>query len=179
MSDTSGSGRGALADELRSMRRLLRMGQRQLAALSGVSQGTIRDLETGKQTRPKPDTLRQIARGLLTNEDGKLDQDRAWVAYRRLYLAAGYSAEEPSPREKPLDPSVSWLVSDFVLDTEAEQLRQGLRWVEAQNRAEALLDRIDFQVISQPDLDMLLAILTALSERFKITDEDPEDLSVE
>ena len=50
-------------DELKRVRRLRGLSQQELAALSGVSQYTITEIETGRR-EPRPSTLRKLARAL-------------------------------------------------------------------------------------------------------------------
>jgi transcriptional regulator with XRE-family HTH domain len=52
-----------LVEELRRIRRMRGLSQQDLAALSGVSQFTITEVETGRR-EPRPSTLRKLAEAL-------------------------------------------------------------------------------------------------------------------
>jgi transcriptional regulator with XRE-family HTH domain len=65
--------RGALAHVLIGMRKRAGLSQRRLADAAGISQATIRDIETGKQRKPRWDTLRMLARGVDLALDGDGD----------------------------------------------------------------------------------------------------------
>ncbi|MEO3923373.1 tetratricopeptide repeat protein [Micromonosporaceae bacterium B7E4] len=61
---------GALAERVRHLRERALLTQEELARRSGVSEGTIRRLESGRITRPRTQTLRLLADALsLTDED--------------------------------------------------------------------------------------------------------------
>ncbi|HEU5111397.1 MAG TPA: helix-turn-helix transcriptional regulator [Micromonosporaceae bacterium] len=72
---------------LRGYRRQAGLSQHALAGLSAVSVRAIRDLESGRATRPRPETLRLLADGLRIGES-----QRAALA-----LAAGSRAVDPAP----------------------------------------------------------------------------------
>lgn len=65
---------------LRDLRRLQRLSQADLAERSGVSQRTIRGLESGQTRRPHPATLRALGRGLGLTEMQAMQFARAFVA---------------------------------------------------------------------------------------------------
>src|SRR4051812_18383450 len=79
-----------LANALQDLREEARLSQRALARSAGVSQGTIRDIETGKQTAPKPETIRKLANGLAKDNDGTIHERRAQIGYDLMMNVAGY-----------------------------------------------------------------------------------------
>src|SRR4051812_2594094 len=68
--------------------------QRQLADLSTVSVRAIRDLESGRACRPRPDTVRLLADGLRLAGAGRADFESA---ARAEHTAAAPAAELPAP----------------------------------------------------------------------------------
>ena len=92
MEGDSGNNRGRLSECLAGMRRVRRLSQRQLAKLSGVSLATVRNIELGTQRNPKPETLRLLARGVVTPEDGEPATRDFWMAYVQLMRTAGYAS---------------------------------------------------------------------------------------
>jgi transcriptional regulator with XRE-family HTH domain len=62
---------------LRTLRMRCGLTQRQLADLSTVSVRAIRDLESGRASRPRPDTVRLIADGLGLSGGGRSDFESA------------------------------------------------------------------------------------------------------
>jgi transcriptional regulator with XRE-family HTH domain len=87
-----------LADVLRSVRREVRISQKELADVSGVGESTVKGIERG-EPGAKPSTLRLLARGLATDGTGHIDPDRADRYYHRLMVAAGY--DPPDEPEQP------------------------------------------------------------------------------
>lgn len=67
---------------LRSHRQRLGTTQRQLAASSMVSVRAIRDLENGRISRPRRDTVRLIAAGLGLSGQARTDFERAAAGER-------------------------------------------------------------------------------------------------
>ncbi|WP_255632448.1 helix-turn-helix transcriptional regulator [Amycolatopsis sp. TNS106] len=67
---------------LRSHRHSLGATQRLLAARSTVSVRAIRDLEHGRVSRPRRDTVRLIAAGLGLTGQARADFERAAASYR-------------------------------------------------------------------------------------------------
>jgi transcriptional regulator with XRE-family HTH domain len=65
-----------------------KMTQKELASLSGVSDSTIKLIESGKTTT-KHSTLRLLAQGLATDLDGQIDYPLAEAFYARLMDAWG------------------------------------------------------------------------------------------
>lgn len=79
-----------LAETLAALRRKADLSRRQLEAVSGVSEETIKAIET-RHTRPTPDTLRKIAVGLATNRAlGKVDPAAVDEMQATLMEAAHY-----------------------------------------------------------------------------------------
>src|SRR5687768_2404005 len=79
-----------LGGSLRGLREQARISQRRLATVSGVSHSTIRDIELGKQTKPRPETLRLLAAGLDKEGKGLLEWSHDEL-YDWLMMGAGYS----------------------------------------------------------------------------------------
>lgn len=80
-----------LADTLAKLRKRAELSRRQLEAVSGVSEETIKAIEYRRNHRPTPDTLQKIARGLATNRAlARLDQRAADEVLADLMRAAGY-----------------------------------------------------------------------------------------
>ena len=85
-----------LAQELLRQRRRVRLSQRGLGRVSGVSWTLVQTLERGhrhgKPVRPLPNTLRRLARGLATDplDESVADERQVDDNYRRLMVAAGY-----------------------------------------------------------------------------------------
>jgi transcriptional regulator with XRE-family HTH domain len=65
---------GLLPEKLREMRARAVLSQRELARLSGVGQVTIARIETGIQ-KPRPSTLRKLARALRVKPVDLLEED--------------------------------------------------------------------------------------------------------
>jgi transcriptional regulator with XRE-family HTH domain len=70
-------GQSRFSELLRSHRHSLGTTQRQLAARSTVSVRAIRDLEHGRVSRPRRDTVRLIATGLGLTGQVRTDFERA------------------------------------------------------------------------------------------------------
>lgn len=83
--------RGLLGETLIELRESARLSQRDLAQLSGISHGTIRDIELGKGHHRRVETLQQIAAGLATEADGVVNQQRSEGYLQQLLAAAGKS----------------------------------------------------------------------------------------
>jgi len=88
-----------IAKLVKKLRTRARLSQRRLAGLSGtVSDSTIARIEhgfdrkTGGPVKPEPETLRGIARGLASSDDGEIDEARAVELYRELLEVAGYTS---------------------------------------------------------------------------------------
>lgn len=81
-----------VADELRALREQAGLTRRELAELSGISDGTIKSIEYGDSENPRPETLRMLAQGLSTNRiSGRQDREQAEGLYARMLGAAGYT----------------------------------------------------------------------------------------
>lgn len=84
------------ADFLVAEREKVRLSQRQLAELSGVSHTTVARLESGKEgsrgklVRPNPDTLLGVSLGLSKDGSGQIRAALARGYYRELMRIAGY-----------------------------------------------------------------------------------------
>jgi transcriptional regulator with XRE-family HTH domain len=102
-----------VATLLKRLRKQARLSQRALADLGDVSQEVVARIErgfdpkTGGPVRPRPDTLRGIAKGLATSGDGTVDPVAERRIYRELFSTAGYElpGEEPLP-SPPTRPTV-------------------------------------------------------------------------
>lgn len=94
----------ALADVLSALRDKGGFSRKDLAELSGVSDGTIKNIEYGKQ-HPKPETLRLLADGLATNRlRATKDRQHADELFASLMAAAGYlpaDRQEAQPQAAP------------------------------------------------------------------------------
>lgn len=85
-----------LPDELREIRKRAGLTRKALAALAGVSDGTIRLIEAGV-SQPKAETLRLLAKGLATSRlTDEVDTEQHEALYRRLLDAAGLLPEPAS-----------------------------------------------------------------------------------
>lgn len=159
------SERGELAQWLIRLRRNARLSQRNLAELAEVSLATIRDIELGKQRRPRPDTLRLLARGVATDVAGEVGDKALRRAYRILASAAGYAemAFGREPWDETLDHAErpSWLLSP---DLVGEQEARRADWDEAQVLTELLVN--GFVAMPTADRKFVLNTLRALVERF-------------
>lgn len=127
---------GALSEELVSLRGLVRLSQRSLARASGVSEGTIRDIESGS-TVSKPSTLRKLAVTLASDPlSPSPDAGRVESVYQRLLRAAGYledaKAESDAERRRP--------VEDLTDEEVGEALR---RWFDIHKVPVALLSTVE------------------------------------
>lgn len=165
--------RGNLADELRGWRRRARLSQRDLAKLSSISQGTIRDIETGKQTRPKLDTLRLLARAIATGEDRVTDEEAAHLCYMRMFLAAGYDAAPPE--RPPLPANLSpFFLHDRSLELDSERIAREQRTQRITSEARRLFSLINLDELADADADLVLSVLRALAARFPpaVPDDD-------
>lgn len=170
--EQAAGGRGALAEELRRWRRRARLSQRDLARLSGLSQGTIRDIETGSQTRPKLDTLRLLARAIATGEDRVTDEDTAHLCYLRMFLAAGYDAAPPEILHLPEGVS-PLLIHQRSLELESDQIARNARIQRITSEADRLFSLIALDELSDADADLVLSMLRTLAERFPRTPDEP------
>lgn len=100
---------GALSEVLPTLRNMVRLSQKGLAKASKVSEGTIRDIETGA-TVSKPSTLHKLAVALARDPlVHGADDSRVEVVYQRLMVAAGHldapagAVEEPPARRRPVE----------------------------------------------------------------------------
>jgi len=160
--------RGTLASALIALRQGAGLSQRGLAETSQVSQGTIRDIETGKQRKPRWDTLRMLAEGLSLAPTGAPDERLTGAAYRTLLFAAGdgdqLKAESPSA-PSDVDAHLRFLLSEGVggrpLEEEtADEIARLWKLV-------LVLDRIQqgLMLADESSQAMILDILTAIAER--------------
>jgi transcriptional regulator with XRE-family HTH domain len=87
-----------LPDVLSALRSKAGLSRRQLAIQSGVSDGTIKLIESGSSERPHPETLRLLASGLATHRlAGRADPEQAEAIYATLMAAAGYLPSVGAP----------------------------------------------------------------------------------
>lgn len=85
---------GYVADLLRRLREQAGLTRKELAGLAGVSDTTIKLIETGESGSPRPDTLRLLARGLATHRlTRRIDRAQADELHTDLMRAAGYTPE--------------------------------------------------------------------------------------
>src|SRR5262249_20524807 len=81
--------RGSFGAFLRACRHRALLSQEQLAARAGLSERTVRDLETGRVRRPRADTVRLLAEALRLAGP----QRESWIA-----AARGVPHPPPDPR---------------------------------------------------------------------------------
>ncbi len=80
--------RGHLAMLLIKYRTRARLSQRALANLSGISQGTIRNLELGERVNPQVETLNRLSKSLAVQWDGTMSEVIQAEILRELLHAA-------------------------------------------------------------------------------------------
>lgn len=140
---------GVLA-ELRTRAGLSR---RQLEELSSVSEETIKAVESGRNLRPLPDTLRKLAQGLATNRViGRVDQAAAVEIHTRLMQAARYLAPAPTAEQGEDD--------DAMLRRQIERKVGPLH----APLGEALLDALT-EAPTMVDQDTILNVVRVLTRR--------------
>lgn len=161
-----------MARTLMRLRNNARLSQRDLVEVSGVSLATIRDIETGKQPRPKPDTLRLIADGLATPVGGSPAKEEALEAFSALMVGAGYvDRVEPGPfYEERVNREVSRMLASLSKGGSSAGLRD----------IEQLMTRLQFTLTTLPPRQhfALKGILLFLVEMFTPSDlGDDEELN--
>jgi transcriptional regulator with XRE-family HTH domain len=93
-----------VAEVLRSLREQSGFTRQALADLSGLSISTLKLIEYGESPKPKPDTLRMLAKGLATNRlTQRVDREQCESIYAQLMTAADYVQEPPEPHEGPTE----------------------------------------------------------------------------
>lgn len=84
----------AVAGLLQQLRKQAGLTRKELAQLAGISDTTIKLIETGESGSPRPDTLRLLAHGLATSRlTGRTDRVQADELHVELLQAAGYTPE--------------------------------------------------------------------------------------
>jgi transcriptional regulator with XRE-family HTH domain len=173
MADSEEGERGTLAAALVALRTGAGLSQRGLAEVTGVSQGTIRDIETGKQRKPRWDTLRMLADGVALGQQGVSGDRLAGAAYRTLLEAAGHPESDPALRTES-DPGVDCAFHFFH-----EFMRQGTPQGDAAGtsmsqdwRLARVLERIQLgmPLARGAERAMILEILNAIAERLTPTE---------
>jgi transcriptional regulator with XRE-family HTH domain len=157
----SGEDRGRLAVTLIELREGAGLSQRGLSETSGVSQGTIRDIETGTQKQPRWSTLEMLAAGVSQGLDGTEDLLRTSSARKALMNAVGPGYVTAHP-------------PGTVLPEGFEQISDDLDWSEwpsptATQRREIgrLLAQIQAGIatVGEEELEMIMKILRAIAAR--------------
>jgi transcriptional regulator with XRE-family HTH domain len=94
---------GAIGDTLRALRERAGLTRAELAELAAVSESTVKSIEYRDSERPRPETLRSLARGLATSRmTGRIDAEQAERLYAGLLHSAGYAAETTSESARQL-----------------------------------------------------------------------------
>ncbi len=92
-----------IGERMKAKRKALHLTQEDVERLSGVPQGTISRLESGKADDPQVSTLRALALTLQMSTDELLDMPAAAV----LMPAAAASASVRAARRRPPRPAAS------------------------------------------------------------------------
>lgn len=147
----------ALSDELIALRQRSRISQRDLARLTGVSEGTIKNIEAGQNTQPRPQTLRALADGLATDGAGNKDESLAEEYYDRLATAAGYAPAKAIQSEQSPTHARTQLYDLLVKNPEVlrafERAAFSIHGPFSERGAQALIYIINSEILGQKSDD--------------------------